>query len=78
MISTTKMMSDYIYLVKNCSHLLFTYYYEFMNTINNVNNLYLSYYSILLFSNLRENNKNFDANDSKKKRVHFYFNWNVH
>lgn len=70
-----KTMSDYIYLVKNCSHLLFTYY-EFMNTINNVNNLHLSY-SILLVSNLREN-KNFDSNDSKEKRERFYFNWNVY
>lgn len=34
-----------------------------MNTINNVNNLYLSY-SIKLFSNVREN-KNIDKNISK-------------
>lgn len=73
--NTVKIISDYIYLLKNCSQLLFRYC-EFMNTINNVNNLYLSY-SILLFSNLRKN-KHFGNIISKKKRVNFYLNWNTY
>lgn len=44
-----------------------------MNTINNVNNLYLSY-SIKLFSNVREN-KNIDKNISKKEKVRFFSKW---
>lgn len=43
-----------------------------MNTISNVNNLYISY-SIKLFSNFREN-KNIYKNISKKEKVRFFPN----